>query len=462
MTTSPLKNRTLIAFALPGFVVGMMAGPVNSVIPTIYAKYYGLDLAFIGTVLLVSRIFDGITDPLVGYLSDRTKTPFGRRKPWVVFGYALTILAIYKVFVPGEDVTPTYFMFWYFLLFLAWTISDIPYGAWAAELSRLYEDRTRISVFRQTVQLLGSIAFVALPLLPIFATSEMTPEVLFVIAMVVIVLLPTLAVISLTVVPEGKPLETKPAGSLLDLAKSIARNKPFWIFVAAFALYGIGMGTYSVGSFMFLDTYLGIGDKFPYIGGVSFLLPILCMPIWLFVANKFEKHQAWAFSVLVTGLLVPLTALIAPGPEAFIPLLVLTAIKLAFLAGSMVLPQAMLPDIIDYDLLKSGTNRAGSYLAFFLLLFKVNVAVGSALGLFIMDAFQYDAQVTEHSASSVFGLKLAVIYIPAVLLVTSSLFIWRSPITRRRQAIIRRRIESRHQRAIRDQSQGQSAALAGM
>ena len=121
----------LLAFAMPAFISALVKGPTASILPTIYAKYHGIDLVMIGTILMVTRMFDAVTDPAIGYLSDRTKSPIGKRKPWVIGGYAMAMIVIYFLFIPPEHITTLFFLFWYSMLYLAWTAAEIPYLAWA-------------------------------------------------------------------------------------------------------------------------------------------------------------------------------------------------------------------------------------------------------------------------------------------------------------------------------------------
>jgi len=129
MSQQSVPRHHLAAYSFPITCMWFMHGPVVGILPALYAKYFGISLAITGTVLLVSRWFDAITDPLIGVLSDRTKTRLGRRKPWMIAGSALSLLAVYFLFIPPESPSVAYYTFWSMLLFLAWTMNEIPYGA---------------------------------------------------------------------------------------------------------------------------------------------------------------------------------------------------------------------------------------------------------------------------------------------------------------------------------------------
>ena len=103
---------------------------------------FGLDLAEVGLILMLARITDVITDPLIGYLSDRTPGPFGRRKPWIAFGASLMMISAFQLFNPAAlntmPIGNLHLLVWSVLLWLGWSMINIPYYAWGAELSDDY------------------------------------------------------------------------------------------------------------------------------------------------------------------------------------------------------------------------------------------------------------------------------------------------------------------------------------
>ena len=144
---------------LPTSIVGL---PIALYIPAFYSQSLGLSLAAVGTLIALSRISDVVTDPLIGVASDRLRSRFGRRKPWMVIGMPLKILSLWMLFVPdsdfavrlwqtmgGENVTNLYLFVWISFLYLGFTIVDLPYRAWGAELSPDYDERSRVTGWRE-------------------------------------------------------------------------------------------------------------------------------------------------------------------------------------------------------------------------------------------------------------------------------------------------------------------------
>jgi len=434
-------------FAAPAFINSLMIGPLTGILPTIYAKYYGVDLAVIGMVLMFTHLFDAVTDPVIGYLSDNTKTRIGRRKPWMLAGYGLLLFAVYRLFIPPDIVTPIYFAVYSFLFYLFFTMAEVPFSAWQMELSHDYVQRSRVVTYRTMSMTLGSLIFAVLPYLPVFSVSEFTPEVLRAVAFGIFILIPFTVLAAVFTVPEGKQVSVRESTSILELLSAIVKNKPFLHFIAMVALMGMGGGMWISLEFVYFDTYLLMGDKYPIILGISMVTGLLAMPLCMQIVNQFGRGRTWAFGALGAVLLIPLIYFFAPKSDYYLVLILIVILSKTIFTATSIIPPAMLGDIIDYDTLKSGTNRSAQYSSFLTLVYKGTIAFSTGLGFFIIKLFKYDATIKIHDIISVFGLKLVYIVIPTILFLIVIPLVWFFPITPHRHAIIKKRIESRYQRA---------------
>jgi len=447
-TSGRMKTSHLLAFSAPYFVTALIHGPVSGILPTLIVKYYGVEMAAMGTILLVSRMFDGITDPLVGFLSDRTHSPIGRRKPWIIAGFALVMIAVSQLFMPPATAGSRFFLIWIILITLGWTVAEVPYGAWVPEMTGDYNERTRIQTIRSAVALLGGLAFSAAPLLPMFETNEMTPQVFRMVGWVILIALPPAVFAALVLNREGTDVSVRDALTVKDLINSVKGNRPFQLFMVLNVTGGLGIGITSALGFMVFDVYLGIGDKFAQIMIPGAIASVLSLPLWLKITGRIGKTRAFAVSNLLAFVLSLYLPFIEPGPSAYWPyLFIALAQNVAFGAYSVV-PLPILADIIDYDILKTGANRAGQYLSALTLLLKCNGAIGGAVAFFMLGIFGFDVKNTVHSQRAINGLLFTFVAIPFILGVLTAVLAWYFPINKHRQEIIRKRIE---QRAIRNQ-----------
>lgn len=448
-----------LAYPLPELMVSFLFGPLV-IVQGIYAKYFGVPLAAIATVLLISRLVDAITDPIIGYWSDRYYTRTGSRKPFVVAGAILFTLSSYFLYVPSSTtVSTSYFLGWYLSLYFAYTLFNIPHLAWGGELTSHSEERNIIFTLRSLALFLGKILFFAVPLLPFFSTAEFTPETLkWSVLIVGLLMLPALY-LCVSKVPDGRQTgvaNRQPIHPRL-LLLAMWRNRPFLLYVATSCVSGIGQGMWNGLMFIFADAYLGLSAKLPLIFMLSLMLGTLSLSIWYKLANRFGKKTVWCLGTLfyIAGLVG--IGLLSPGEASFIPFLLLKSLVYIGLVASMVVMPSLLADIVDYGTLKSGSIDSASYFSGHIFLAKSTSAIGGALGLAIASWYGFDATVTEHSANTMVGLYLGAVYLPIFFLLVKLMVIVLIPINARRHAIIRQRLDARAARAAKKEISQQNA-----
>ena len=164
----------LAAFASPVTPVTVAFIPLVLLLPGFYAQDLGFDVASVGVALIVARLVDAVSDPTIGFLSDRTTSRFGRRRPWILVGTPLLMLAVWNLFVPPEGISALGLQIGIILVYLSWTMVFIPHQAWGAELNNQYRVRTRIIVFLALFNTLG--VFLCL-LIPFFFLSPQSAQV---------------------------------------------------------------------------------------------------------------------------------------------------------------------------------------------------------------------------------------------------------------------------------------------
>ena len=239
-----------LAFSAPSIGFTFFMGPMG-VIQGIYAKYYGMALTTLAAVLLIGRIFDAVTDPLIGYYSDRYRARTGTRKPFILAGGLCLIPSSYFLFVPPADVSVVYFTLWSLLFYLALTLKGIPMYAWASELRSDSVERTTLFTVLAFVNQCGFLLFFLIPFLPMFATSEITPETLRVSVVIGAILVLLGLYCALKYVPNGPPpvLEEsvekdkshQPKTTFFKVMYNVVKgNKPFQVFIFAYLCLGLG------------------------------------------------------------------------------------------------------------------------------------------------------------------------------------------------------------------------------
>jgi Na+/melibiose symporter-like transporter len=386
-------------------------------------------------------VFDGVVDLTVGGLSDWRRARGGSRKPWVIAGGLTAIIACFFLFTPPVHVSLSYYLAWSLVYFVALTVSEIPHTAWGSELAPDYQSRARIFGFRSVSLQMGAAAFYALPLLPLYASSEYTPEVLRDAASIgALLTLVGLVWVSLAV-PSGATIQPEAAGKHV-LMRAILRNKPLQYLITAQATMALGYGMWTGLSFIYLDSYLHLGAYFSLIFLASLIWGAFSTPFWLRVIQRTSKSTAWATGVLIFIASLACMFFVPPGQLGWAAFLLVFVNPLCATISNVAVPSIM-GDVVDYGKLKFHKDYGATYFAFITLVFKLSVGLGGGLSLGIAGLFGFSPSNAIHHPTSIFGLKLAFIIVPVCLHVVGLLLVLRTPLTRRRCEIIQRRLASR-------------------
>ena len=443
-----IKTWMIWLFAAPNFALAIMHIPVGLVLPAYYATHTQISLAAIGTVLLVGRLFDAALDPLLGFLSDRTHSRLGRRKPWILAGLPVACIAVVFLFTPPADASASYFLTWSISLFIGWTLIEIPYMAWGVELSRNYNERSRIMTIRNAFGYAGGLLFMASPILlsPWTGSTRIGAETLAVAGWGVAIALPVLMVCIVKWVSPGPPVAVHRT-TAKSLLAALRVNKPLRFYGSVLLTTELAGGAWGATVLLFADS-IGLGGQFSLLLLTAWGTRVCVAPLCIKLLHRFGKHRVWAMGLLLAGLITPLALFIKAGPYA-LPLMLVYACVLGLVeTARLVAPITVYGDVIDYDTLKTGADQAGSYYAVYQILLKAGGAVGAGIAFWILSLLDYHVK-GSNSESQMLGLYLAFAIIPALTYLIAAFFVRKFPIDARRHGIIQRRIESRAARAAR-------------
>ena len=444
-----LPLRVLAAYGAPAFSQSFLVGPAISVLQGIYAKYFGLGLEQVAVVLFVSRVFNAVSDPVIGHLSDRYRAHSGSRKPWLVAGSVLGVVACWFLYVPAGGVTTLSFLCWFLLADIGWSMTEVPYGAWMAELTDDYGDRTRLASWRAVGRYLGLLAFFGLPLAlePWLGTSEFTPETLRWAAVLAAIALPTTAVVAALVVPDGAPADERVVHARRDVLAAVTRNRPLWRVAATLAIAGLGNGMGWGLVFFYIDGYLGLGAQFSGLLVLSIPVAVLATPAWGALCLRFGKQQMWATGYLVAATASLGYAFITPGPGAAVWMAVTLLMLNAVIVVEQVAGPAVLADVVDYGRWRLGADHGGIYFAAWAMITKGAIGLGAAVSLAVAGALGFDPTAGAQAPSGLLGLLVGMAVLPAACYLTAAVIIWHFPIDRRRQRVLVRALERRAMRS---------------
>lgn len=417
--------------------------PVAAFIPAFYASERGLDLALVGTLLALTRLTDVVTDPLVGWFSDRLRTPIGRRRPVILAGLPLLGISAWMLFVPPQGVGAAHVLIWSALLYLGFTLIDLPFKALGAELSPQYDERAELAGWREGFGFVGTM----LGLLAAFLLTRDAGEggggigaQLKILATLAVIATPALFLLTLASLREP-PAEAPGARELSFPSKLqlVWRNGPFRrLLFVSLVLVSCAFGAASLAA-LILDQVFAAAEFFPVLVLGELAAMIAAIPFWLWLARRTSKHRSVAIAAMASGavsLAIPLAG--NASLEAFVALALLRA---AALGALPVLLNGIAADVVDLDAARSGEARTGIYFAFWGMVNKGAVALGVLVGTNLPVLFGYAVVGGEVRGAEVlvwvYGLA------PAFALFASVPVIWTWPLTRERQTRLRGLIERR-------------------
>lgn len=442
MDRPPLHHKIMLYYASPHLTHAVATLPVALFVPAFYADDMALPLAGVGMAIAASRALDMVSDPLIGILSDRLKTRWGRRKPWIAIGTPLLMLSAWMIFAPAGKVSLLYLFVWASLLFFAFTLVDLPHKAWGAELSTDYTERTHVAAWREGLGALGQILFLGvLSVLDYLGYVENRDQ-LRVIAIIIVVSLPPLVTVALTKVPEfpSEELAGERLGGWAGL-RLVLRNQAFMRTLITLLLLGTAVLIQATLHRLVLTHVVGRPDIFATMILAENLVSLAMVPVWMGIANRIGKHRA----IILAALWIGLWSLGFPWVDRGDTVLYVTLILLrgASLASIFMLANSIAADVVDHDIVASGRQRTGLFFAVWGIAIKLAVALGVLLGTALPAAFGFEPSAPVQSAEAKKWLLVIYGWLPCLVIALGLPIMWNFPIDRIRQRTLREQIAAR-------------------
>jgi len=435
-----LSRTTLLSYGSISMPVSMLALGLFMFLPTVYSATSSISMRDVGLIIFATRLWDFVTDPLVGWLSDKTRSRFGRRVPWMTLAWLPLSIAAYKLFLPPPGVGGSYLAFWSLLLFFAGTALFMPYTAMGAELSTSYHERSRVFAFRHVFAVLGTLTAALLYWIA-NRPNVVNPEAgaLMLIAWAGLALLPLTLVATLLKAPEPPFDELRRGGDIRwrDGARAMVANRAYLRILGCYLCNGIANALPVTLIFFFVRAVLQAPDWTPRILALYFVTAICGTPLWLFLADRLGKHRSWCIALmLAAGTLVFVPFLGAGDVYWFLAIALIVGLTLG---ADLAMPAAMLADVVDQDVLETGRQRTGIYFAVWAMAAKLALAAAVGFSFPILDGVGFVPK-GNNAPDALLVLALLFGTVPVVFKLAALAIVWRYPLTAARQAELRRAI----------------------
>ncbi|GAB4483136.1 MAG: MFS transporter [Anaerolineae bacterium] len=447
------------------------------------STYYGVFLTDVvrirpelaGTVILISKIYDSITDPFEGLLADRTRTRLGRRRPYLLAGILLVFLSFFMLFYPvtfsREAARFAFVVTAYLFYSTVVSIVTLNYNALQSELTLDYDERTRLSSFRIFFSTVSSLVCAVLPpeIVGMFPDVR-TGYIVMALAFGAFFALPFIATVIAT---RERPEFQKPPRPF-DWREAFI--EPFRM--RAF-LYVLGMYLFAFVAIdavlntvvFYMKNYLGRGDDANIVLGVLLIAQVISLPFYTWLSRRTSKRVGYITGAVLWMAVMLLSLLVAPGQPAWV-IFVLGALIGVGTGGVVVMVYAIFPDIPDVDELRSGERREGIYSALFTFMRKLASALAVFAVLQVIGLAGYipplevtiegGTQLVEQPQTAGFVLALRLIFalLPVVFAGLGLIFALRYPLSHEVHQRLNEVLAAR--RAGVPESEGLQAEAAGL
>jgi len=412
----------------------------------LYLMFYFTDVFLIGasaagTIFLVAKFWDAVTDPLIGFASDATKSRWGRKRPYLLFGAVPLGASMYLLFASPaipESWKVIYGLAAFLLVCTAYTVVNIPYGALTASLTTDSHERSRVTGYRMFFAILGTlvVAGATKPLAGLFSSPVQGWRFVGLVYGIIAALFTLITFFSVRERIQTGTEKFSPG----DIRKVVLANRPFIVLSLGMVMH--------LGAIGILAAMVNYHFKYNFHRESFVPLVFLCLfataavsiPLWVYLSKKIGKKNAFNTGMLIVALsLIVLFFVKDFNMGLFIPLFIVTGIGISTMFFS---PWAMIPDTVEYSEWKTGLRREGILYGFFYFSHKLAAALAgfiTGLGLSAIGYLQpleINTVITaqEQGESTLYGIRLLATLVPVALIMGGIFFISRYPIDEKMHA----------------------------
>lgn len=402
MTNITLRN---ILYASPAFAFAIPTFPVMIILPALYSEKYGYDLSDIGIYLFLAKLIDIVSDPIMGWVNDKS---FFSRKYWLIFGGLISGFALKKLFVLEFIPYEHYLLIWVGLLYLGWTMFQIPYLSIGYDLERNYFLRTKLSASREFFILLGLFFSLGLPMIFEFNSGELAEYLVY-----VAVLSGFIGILLICFFVPTENTQKKENKNFFLTLRNLKKNKSLIRLMAIFLINSLA-NVLPMILFAFFVTYVLGGNDFDRqrVLFFYFLFAILGIPFWTLLSKKINKNHTWAVSLSLSSLFFVFVLFLDSGDLfCFIIISCLTGFCLG---ADLIIPPSIQADITDIHKYKFKEDISGLLFSFITFINKISFALMSLFVFGVLGILDFDTNQAINNESKRF-IFFSYAFLPVVL-----------------------------------------------
>ena len=455
-----------IGYGLGDFASSMFWKIFSFYLPIFYSDVFGLSTAHAATLLLVTRLYDAVSDPMMGIIADRTDTKWGKYRPYLLWtALPFAIIGTLAFYVPDASygVKHVYAYVVYLLMMTAYTAVNVPYGAMLGVVTADSREKSVFSSYRMFFAYIGS--FLAMGIFWIFekavigktladgkviaGVGDAPPSAWLAVVSIIAAICAVLFVLAFLLTREHVKVEKKPndGGSIRKDIKALLTNGPWWLLLGAAisqllcgSIRGGAAAYYfanimGIGVFLTAGLYLLMGQA-GEMAGVLFAVPL---------SEKIGKRNTFLVSMAVVVLMSCLIWWVpATNGGAWMLLGLQTIISMSFGIAAP-LTWSMFADVADYSELRNGSASTGLIFSSSSMAQKFGGAIGGFLLLYLLGVFGYDANLSAQAPETLSAIKAMLSFVPAAGAIATIVFLCLYPLTTAKMKDIQAQLRLRRQ-----------------
>jgi glycoside/pentoside/hexuronide:cation symporter, GPH family len=411
-----------------------------------YTDVYKIPAAAAGTIMLIARFWDMGVDPVIGVLSDRTQTRWGKFRPYILFGavpYALLAVLTFTTPNLGETGKIIYAGATYVLLMTAYAAVNLPYSSLAAVMTDDSYERAGLNTYRFICAFAGQfvVTGLALTLAKYFGGGDKArgfQDTVIVFAVI------SLVFFFITFKASKERVQAAPSlqGTLKEDFSNLLKNRPWMILAIVGIVSFVMFAMQNAAIAYYFKYYIGKEENVQLFNVIGTIALIVALPLSKPLAVRFGNKNVFIASSLVSGLCF--IAIYLPGPKSLVAIYVLNILGKVAYAPAVPLLWTMIADAADYSEWKTGRRATGLYFSAATFAQKAGWGIGAAIAGWLLTAFHYVPGATQ-TAAALTGIKLLVSVLPGLLYMSCALFMLGYNIDSRTTELMKVDLQSRRQ-----------------
>ena len=453
--TTALKDRlaplTKLIYGVSDFGFACTDTTMQVLFAIFLTDVVGLKAIYAAASIFIGRTWDYINDPLIGYLSDRTRSRWGRRRIYLLFGFipfGLTFAMMW--FRPPTDnqfLLAAYYALAYFLFDTSYTFVTMPYAALTPELTQDYDERTSLTSYRMAFSIVGSLVAFTVPLLIIGTMTPGNTGHVFTMGLIIGTACALPLILTFFGTREKPEYYAQSQPGIRESRRAVSKNRPFLFAAGIFLFTWTAADIIQTFLLYFLKYRMNMEKQSDLIMGAIFVTALLVLPLWNWISKKTDKRKAYIIGMIFLSAVMVTLILLSPN-VSLVLVMVMSVLAGIGVSAIHVLTWAIIPDAIEVDELATGQRHEGIFYSLVSLFKKIASSIAIPLALLVLDRSGFISPTNQvlapaEPSSAVLAIRMMIGPVPSVLLLGGILFAAFYPLSRAGHAKARQEIAAR-------------------